>query len=81
MRLTKKERIDALEIAKKHDIKVVNSWWSPFQNVQWQILKSKKVLSDLQYAYLSNNKFIEEKRIVKKGECAILTISDAGIAK
>ena len=79
--MTKAERIEALEIASKYDIKTVLSWWNPFQNVQWSVLKSRKKLSFDQYRYLSNNKLLEVKSEPKKGEEVILTISNVGREK
>lgn len=79
--MTKAERIEALEIASKYEIKTVLSWWNPFQNVQWSVLKSRKKLTDKQYYYLSNNKLLEVKFEPKKGEEIILTISQVGREK
>lgn len=79
--MKKVERIEALEIALNYDIKVILSWWNPFQNVQWQVLKSRKILSYEQYRYLSHNKFLEVKSEPKIGEEVILTISNAGKEK
>lgn len=79
--MTKAERIEALEIASKYEIKTVLSWWNPFQNVQWSVLKSRKKLTDKQYYYLSNNKLLEVKSEPKKGEEVILAISNVGREK
>ena len=46
--MTKLERIEALEIALKYEIKTILSWWNPFQNVQWAVLKSRKKLTNEQ---------------------------------
>ena len=79
--MTKLERIKALEIALKYEIRTILSWWNPFQNVQWSVLKSRKKLTNEQYYYLSKNKFLEIKSELKKGEEVILTISNLGIEK
>lgn len=79
--MTKAERIEALEIASKYNIKTVLSWWNPFQNVQWSVLKSRKKLSYDQYRYLSKNKLLEVKSEPKKGEEVVLTISNVGREK
>lgn len=81
IKMTKLERIEALEIASKYEIKTVLSWWNPFQNVQWSVLKSRKKLTNKQYYYLSNNKLLEIKSEPKKGEEVILTISNTGREK
>ncbi len=75
------ERIEALNIASKYEIKVAQSWWNPFSNVEWVVLKSRKKLSPEQYGYLSNNKLIELKEEIKEGEVAILKISEQGKQK
>lgn len=76
--MKKSERIEALEIASKYDIKTVLSWWNPFQNVQWSVMKSRKKLTYDQYRYLSNNRFIEVKSEPNKGKEIILKISNLG---
>lgn len=79
--MKKKEKIEALEIALKYEIKAVRTWWNPFQNVQWSVLKSRKKLSDKQYYYLSNNKLVEIRSEHRIGEEVILTISNIGREK
>ncbi len=79
--MTKLERIEALEIALKYEIKTILSWWNPFQNVQWAVLKSRKKLTNEQYYYLSKNKFLEVKSEPIKDKEVILTISDIGREK
>jgi hypothetical protein len=79
--MKKNERIEALKIAKNYDIKVIRTWWNPYQNVSWQVLRSKKKLSDDQYYYLSNNKLLKPKEEIKEGEEIVLTISDLGLSK
>ena len=79
--MTKQERIEALEIASEYKIKTILSWWNPFQNVQWSVLKSRKKLTNKQYYYLSNNNLLEVKSEPKKGEEVILTISNIGREK
>lgn len=75
------EKFQALEIASKHNIRTVLSWWNAFSNVQWEVLKSSKKLSHEQYYYLSHNKLIEPKKEIKKGEEIILKISELGKSK
>lgn len=79
--MTKHQRIEALDIASAYDIKVIATWWDPFQNVAWKVLKSYKKLSDEQYYYLSHNKFLQEKKEIIKGKEIILTISELGKSK
>lgn len=81
IKMTKSERIEALEIASKYEIKTILSLWNPFQNVQWSVLKSRKKLTNEQYYYLSKNKLLEVKSEPKKGEEVILTISNVGREK
>jgi len=81
IKMTKSERIEALEIASKYEIKTILSWWNPLQNVQWSVLKSRKKLTNEQYYYLSKNKLLEVKSEPKKGEEVILTISNVGREK
>lgn len=79
--MKKIERIEALEICTKFDIEVIQSWWNPFQNVQWNVLESKKKLTYDQYKYLSNNNLIEVKSEPVKDQKVIMTISDVGKEK
>lgn len=79
--MTKSERIEALEIALKYEIKTILSWWAPFQNVKWSVLKSRKKLTNEQYYYLTKNEFLEVKSEPKEGKEVILTISNIGREK
>ncbi len=79
--MTKIERIEALEIASKYNIKTLLSWWNPFQNVQWSVLKSIKKLTNDQYYYLTKNKFLVVVSEPKKGEEVVLSISTLGREK
>ena len=76
--MTKKERIEALEIASKYEILVELAWWSPFQNVMWRVLESEKQLTPEQYDYLSNNKLLKIKSNIIENEKAILEITNMG---
>ena len=79
--MTIEERMQALQIACRYEIRAITNWCDPFNMVQWSVLKSKKKLSDKQYAYLTNNKLLEVKSEPKKGQEVILTISDKGREK
>lgn len=76
--MKKAEKIKALELVNRFDIKVKKLWFLPFNNIHWELIGSKEILTKDQYRFLTTKKLIKPKEIIKDCEEIILTITSLG---